>query len=121
MKKIFCFDIDGVICARPNDIEHLGKKKYEQCYQLQSTIDIINQLYDSGHTIKLFTSRGMSMYKGDLYIVHDELYEFTYNQMKEFGVKFHELILGKPAYDFIIDDKAINSKDMNSIKEFINS
>ena len=30
-------------------------------------------------------------------------------QFKEWGVKFHELKLGKPVYDLFIDDKNINS------------
>jgi len=29
-------------------------------------------------------------------------------QLKEWGCKFHELKMGKPAYDLFIDDKNIN-------------
>ena len=29
----------------------------------------------------------------------------TEQQLKQWGVKYSELILGKPAYDMIIDDK----------------
>lgn len=108
MKRIYCFDIDGVLVDRPHAVENLGKEKYKYCFPIQKNIDICNILYDEGHIIKLFTSRGMSIYSGDIVQVHSNLYDLTYNQMNSFGVKFHELIMGKPAYDLLIDDKAIN-------------
>ena len=40
-----------------------------------------------------------------------EGYEFTKNQLIEWGLKFHKLLLGKPSYDLFIDDKSINFDD----------
>ena len=37
-----------------------------------------------------------------------EGYEFTKKQMTDWGVKFHKLIMGKPSYDIVIDDKHFN-------------
>ena len=34
--------------------------------------------------------------------------ELTEGQLKKWGAKYHELKMGKPAYDILIDDKAIN-------------
>ena len=34
-------------------------------------------------------------------------YDFTLKQIKSWGLKFHKLILGKPSYDIIIDDKSV--------------
>ena len=34
----------------------------------------------------------------------------TLSQLNEWGCKFHELRMGKPAYDLFIDDKNINSE-----------
>ena len=36
--------------------------------------------------------------------------ELTIKQLKEWGCKYHEVKLGKPAYDVWVDDKAINDK-----------
>ncbi len=35
-------------------------------------------------------------------------YEKTLKQLNNWGLKFHELIMGKPSYDILIDDKAYN-------------
>ena len=35
-------------------------------------------------------------------------YDVTKKQLKSWGVKHHELRLGKPVYDLFIDDKAMN-------------
>ena len=34
-------------------------------------------------------------------------FQFTKKQLKKWGVKYHKLIMGKPSYDLIIDDKSI--------------
>ena len=36
-----------------------------------------------------------------------EGYKFTLNQLAKWNVKFDKLILGKPSYDVIVDDKAL--------------
>ena len=33
----------------------------------------------------------------------------TQNQLNDWGVKYHELRMGKPAFDLLIDDKVLNS------------
>ena len=40
--------------------------------------------------------------------------DFTSEQLEGWGVKYHELILGKPVCDYIIDDKNISLKDWES-------
>ena len=43
-------------------------------------------------------------------------YKFTLNQLQSWNLKFNKLILGKPSFDLLIDDKAINYND-NWIEE----
>jgi len=38
-------------------------------------------------------------------------YEETLKQLREWGLNFHELFMGKPSYDILIDDKAYNYND----------
>ena len=40
-------------------------------------------------------------------------YKYTHQQLSKWKVKFDKLILGKPSYDLIIDDKAIFSKKLD--------
>jgi hypothetical protein len=45
------------------------------------------------------------------------LFELTENQLKDWGCKYNELIMGKPHADLFIDDKGINCDDFfNTIK-----
>jgi len=39
------------------------------------------------------------------------LFELTEKQLKDWGCKYHELIMGKPHADYFIDDKGINSDE----------
>jgi len=39
------------------------------------------------------------------------LFDLTEKQLKDWGCKYHELILGKPHADFFIDDKGIQCDD----------
>jgi CMP-N,N'-diacetyllegionaminic acid synthase len=99
MNKTFCFDIDGVIATIVEDL------KYDKANPINETIELINQLYDIGHRIILFTARG-SMTKTNWEDV-------TEQQMKTWGVKYHELKFGKPAAHYYIDDRMISTLEIN--------
>lgn len=96
--KTYCFDIDGTICIT-------SKGDYKSSKPIKKNIEAINQLYNSGNKIIFFTSRYMTtMKKKD---IKDKGYKFTKKQLISWGVKFHNLYMCKPEYDFIIDDKSI--------------
>ena len=93
----YCFDLDGTICNTVN-------KQYSESTPFVEVINKINELYDQGHQIKIFTARGTTSK-----IDHHDL---TSSQLSKWGVKYHELIdKNKPHFDILIDDKAINSED----------
>lgn len=98
IKKVFCFDIDGTICITKNG-------QYNKSKPIKKNILSVNSLYDKGHKIIFFTSRFMTRYK--ISDVKKKGHEFTSKQLRKWGVKYHKLIMGKPEYDFIIDDKSI--------------
>ena len=67
-------------------------------------VDKINRLYDEGHYIILMTARGRGSGK--------DWTEFTAQQMKDWGLKYHEIEpMFKPNADIFIDDKGINVED----------
>lgn len=111
MSKIYAFDMDDTICVREKGVEHLGPEKYKFCKPIPHMIDIINQLFDEGNTIYIYTARGMSQFNGDLVKVYNNLYVLTLESLKEWGVNHHGLIMGKLHYDYLIDDKVINVND----------
>jgi len=97
MKSLtYCFDLDGTIC---NTID----KQYANATPYLEVIEKINELYDSGNKITIFTARG-----GTSKI---DYHDITMSQLTTWNVKFHELIdKNKPHFDILIDDKAINAK-----------
>ncbi len=116
--KIIAFDLDDVICKR--DVEGNNIEKYLTCEPILEMINIVNECYDSGNKIIIYTARGMSVFNKDVDLVYENLYELTYNHLKEWGVKFHELVMGKIHYDILIDDKALSSFRVRSIKDIDN-
>ena len=93
---IVCVDIDETLCHSPGD-------DYAHSVPAGTAIAKVNALYAEGHIIKLFTGRGSA----DGY----DWRAFTEKQLVRWGVKYHELILGKPHADLFIDDKALNAAD----------
>lgn len=92
--KTFCFDIDGVLC------NNLPEGDYEHRKPYIKVIELVNKLYDEGHTIKVFTARGSKSGK--------DWRRFTEKQLSSWGLKCHELIMGKPHADVFVDDRAMN-------------
>ncbi len=90
---IYGIDIDGTICT--TDCDYSNARPYKEI------IKKINSLFDEGHTIIFYTSRG---YKSGT-----DWYDFTKKQIDNWGVKYHELKMGKPQFDIFIDDKAISN------------
>jgi len=89
---IYLIDVDGVITKE----DMLGE--YQKSEPNYDVIKKVNKLYEDGHTIKIFTGRGSKM--------GIDWNEFTCGQLLFWGVKYHELIFGKPVCDVIWDDKA---------------
>lgn len=61
----------------------------------------------------------MGKYKGNLKKVTKKYLNLTKTQLKNWGVKYDELILGKVSYDLFVDDKALGfSKNwINKLKK----
>ena len=94
--KIFV-DIDNTICF----YNEKNTTNYSNAIPYKNRIKKINELYDEGNIIVYWTARGT--------VTQISWFDITYNQLKNWGCKFHELRMGKPAYDLFIDDKNINS------------
>lgn len=114
--KIIAFDLDDVICIRPSEYENLGPEKYDYCEPNQTVVDLVNSLYENGNKIVIYTARGMSQFKGNVSLVYSELYSKTIQQLNSWGLKYHQLVMGKIHYDLLIDDKVLNSLDITSDK-----
>ena len=100
----YVFDIDGTVCSLTNG-------DYENASPIKERIEVINRLYEEGNKIIFHTARGMGRSNNNRFRAGSEFWTFTYKQLEEWGVKFHELFLGKPAGDIYIDDKGFKDDD----------
>jgi CMP-N,N'-diacetyllegionaminic acid synthase len=96
---VIYIDIDETICKSPDVPDYTTSKP------IKRNIAKANKLYDQGHTIVYWTARGTK--------TGIDWTDVTKAQFKEWGVKYHDLKFGKPAYDLFIDDKNINTRDWN--------
>lgn len=86
-------DMDGTICEE--------KRQFSRCLAApkDGAVAAINGLYESGHTIIIYSSRTWIEY------------EMTVDWLARHGVKYHQLVMGKPVGDVWIDDRAVTCKD----------
>ena len=101
---IYVFDIDGTICTNTNG-------DYDSAKPFQERITKNNNLYNEGHTIIYQTARGMGRTNNNVVKSYKIFYDFTRQQLKRWGVKFHDLFMGKPNGNIYIDDKGANDAD----------
>jgi hypothetical protein len=95
-----CFDIDGVLCGQVEG-------NYQDAQPNRAMIDLLNRLHDRGDRIVLHTSRFMGRAKGNREEAERIGREFTERQLAGWGVRYDELQMGKPRYDYVIDDRSV--------------
>ena len=88
-KLTYIFDIDNTICTQ--------EKEYVDAQPIPEHITKVNKKFDEGHTIIFWTSRGST--------TGIDWTELTKKQLKKWGVKYTELWMKKPPYDYWVDDK----------------
>lgn len=95
-KNKYVIDIDNTICTQENN--------YKDAKPFMDRIEKINKLYDDGHKIVFLTARGTE--------TGIDWRDITESQFKKWGVKYHQLLFGKPSADFYIDDKNLKLNEV---------
>lgn len=101
--RTFVVDIDGVVATLTPDND------YNQAQPITRTIEAINRLYRAGHRIVMFTARG--------YVTGLDWRETTARQLDAWGLRYHELKMGKPAADHYVDDRFITLESLHDMAE----
>ena len=94
----YVIDIDGTICKEEGEV--IGREPY------MDRIEQINKLYDDGHEIVFYTARGLKSGRGEKHYR-----PITEQQLKEWGVKYHDLWFKKHDATHYIDDKALRPEE----------
>ena len=94
----WCFDLD-------NTLVNTKGSDYENATPIPEAVAKVRNYWACGDHIIIMTARGSGSKK--------DWREFTAKQLTEFGIPYHQLIVGlKPGgVDVFVDDKAINSLD----------
>lgn len=105
-----CFDLDNTLCAG---------KPYEFAKPLPGAAGLLKQLKGDGHTVIIYTARGMGSCSGSPGEALAKIGKVTFDQLKRWGFEFDEIYFGKPNADVYIDDKAMNVVDLDKVRERI--
>jgi CMP-N,N'-diacetyllegionaminic acid synthase len=95
-----CFDLDGVLCS-------LTGGDYENARPNIEGIAVVNELHAQGVRIIIHTARFMGRTGGNSDEARRLGLDLTQRQLAEWGVRFHELHMGKPSYDVVVDDRSV--------------
>jgi CMP-N,N'-diacetyllegionaminic acid synthase len=104
-RKTFVIDIDGTICSQDG-------ANYETAKPNQKVIDVGNRLFDNGHKIVYFTARGST--------TGIDWSKVTESQLSNWGVRYHELLFGKPYGNYYVDDKSMAIDDFLNLGQELN-
>ncbi len=82
-------DVDGTICTEEKTYSRSMAKV------IKDAVESVNNLYDDGHTIILYSARSW------------QEYEMTEDWLKRHNFRYHQLVMGKPIGEVWIDDRAV--------------
>jgi hydroxymethylpyrimidine pyrophosphatase-like HAD family hydrolase len=91
-KETLVIDIDNTLLMYPDKKYDNILDKYNDAIPDWAEISLLNELWANGYIIILFTGRNW------------DKYNFTINQLKEIGIRFDQLIMGKPQGIYIDKD-----------------
>jgi len=114
----FVIDVDGTICEAQKP-EGSDSFDYANALPIQPVIEKIRELHDVGHSIILFTARGMRTYRGDREAIEIVVRPILEEWLEKHNVPYDELIMGKPwgKNVYYIDDRALSPADFAENRE----
>ena len=89
----YYIDLDNTLCKTIDS-------NYKESIPIIERINKVKELKEKGHQIIIWTARGNNS--------KIDYMNLTYNQLKLWEVPFDQIILGKPSFDILIDDKCFN-------------
>lgn len=99
-------DFDGTIVSLEKDFME-GEPNEE-------LITVLRDYYENNKRIVIYTARGMKSNNGDLAIIEKNVKPRIAEWLRLHNVPYHELIVGKPFWEILIDDRVKNIEDVNS-------
>lgn len=90
----FIIDLDDTLIKTKDALCQIcnNPKKILEAIPIQMEINLVNEAYNRGHIIIIHTARGWSQY------------DITIQQLKNYKIKYHHIVMGKPAGIYIDAD-----------------
>jgi hypothetical protein len=88
------FDIDNTVITQGSP-----GNEYNDVSCKENMVDVVNKLYDDGHEIYFFTAR------------HFKHFLKTEKMLKEYGFKYHGLVMNKISCNLFVDDRGFRWED----------
>lgn len=105
-----CFDLDNTLCSG---------KPYKEAWPLPGARALLSRLKAEGHTIIIYTARGMKTACSNMGAVMKNIGVLTLQQLDEWRFEYDEIYFGKPCADLYIDDKAYPVNCLDKLEIFI--
>lgn len=102
-KMRICFDLDNTLVTFP-----VITGDYTTVNPIKPMIDLAQTLHTSGHTIIIYTARGMRSHAGNIGSLTKDVCTIALSTLEKFNIPYDEIYFGKPFADIYIDDRAIN-------------
>lgn len=97
-KRVYAFDLDGTLCTQTSGDYRSASPHFER-------IRHVRRLAKAGNTIIIFTARGATS--------GTDYWQLTVEQLEAWEVPYDQLLMSKPHFDILVDDKATNSEIYN--------
>ena len=94
MIHTFIIDVDDTILTTP--LNEDGQYEYDKSTLISPSVERIRSLKEEGHTIILFTARGMRTFNGDVKKIKKEHQERLITWLSDNEVPYDSLVFGKP-------------------------
>ena len=94
MIQTFIIDVDDTILSTP--LNEDGNYEYDKSTPITTSVERVRSLKEDGHTIILFTARGMRTFNGDVKKIKKEHEERLITWLSENEVPYDSLVFGKP-------------------------
>lgn len=105
IKKRICFELDDTL------VYLIDKNDYRIVSPIYKNIDYLKFLHNMGHTIIIYTSRGMKKHRNNEGLAIKNIAQITFDTLEKYNIPYDEIYFGKPDADFYIDNLNINGYD----------
>ena len=102
----FIMDLDGTICETTS-----GGNAYFTAHPKQDVINRMRALKSEGHSITIYTARGMNLFSNNVQRIEREYRQRTEWWLRDWQVPYDQLLFGKPAGDIYVDDKGMTPNE----------